>query len=128
ARDAAGAAAVGLEAASRDDGGDCDVGCERREARRCSHKERSGPDGFGREVSGPCRGFGRKGRSGPDSLGAELSGPYRGFHFKGRSGSDTFRPNPGTNPGTNPGAQRAHGEGTPEPQNQERPPPPPRKG
>ena len=52
---------------------------------------------------------------------------------KGRSGSDTFRAgaarkpgtNPGENPGRNPGTQRARGKGTPEPQNQGRPPQPP---
>ena len=92
-------------------------------------KGRSRSDSFTRKVSCPDRGFRPKGRSGSDSFTRKVSCPDRGFRPKGRSGSDTFRAratrNPGKNPGKNPGSQRARGEGTPEPQNQERPPQPP---
>ena len=85
------------------------------------------------EQSDPDRGFRAKGRSRSDSFAREVSSPDRGFGSKGRSGSDTFRAraarnpgrNPGENPGRNPGSQRARGKGTPEPQNQGRPPQPP---
>ncbi len=112
-------------------------------ARRCGsgsgigdtnwRKGRPGSDTYRWKQSDPDRGFRVKGRSRSDSSGREVSCRDRGFGLKGRSGSDTFRAgaarnpgtNPGENPGRNPGTQRARGKGTPEPQNQGRPPQPP---
>ena len=114
-----------------------------RLARRCGsgsgtgdrgrRKGRPGSDTYRWKQSDPDRGFRDKGRSRSDSSGREVSSRDRGFGSKGRSGSDTFRAgsdrkpgtNPGENPGRNPGTQRARGKGTPEPQNQGRPPQPP---
>ena len=104
-----------------------------RSRRQRPRKGRPGSDTYRGKQSDPDRGFRAKGRSRSDSFGREVSSRDRGFGSKGRSGSDTFRAgaarnpgtNPGENPGRNPGSQRARGKGTPEPQNQGRPPQPP---
>ena len=68
---------------------------------------------------------GSKPRSEPDGFARKGSGIERGFHRKPRSEPDGLWRNPATNPARNPATQRAHGKGTPEPQNQKQPPQPP---
>ena len=97
-------------------------------------KGRSRSDTYRWKQSDPDRGF----RERAVTIGqfrGEVSCRDRGFGAKGGQDQTLFElrrrnpgGNPGENPGRNPGTQRARGKGTPEPQNQGRPPQPPWRG